>query len=180
MAISDEQLEEYKQLYEEIGRNSQISQNVFVANVAVTAGLIGYGLDAESGTIFLSPFAIIIPSLFFLASQLESTTRIGSYISVFIEDDSEKLKWENRWFSLRKNKLLPSRRKYTLSISGLYGLLSVVCILLAFQYWENDKWIFVAVISPIILLVSLGVSLLIRAFSLEHCEAYINAWKKLS
>ena len=180
MTISEEQLEEYKQLYEEIGRNSQISQNVFVANVAVTAGLIGYGLDAESGTIFLSPFAIIIPSLFFLASQLESTTRIGSYIGVFIENHSEKLNWENRWFELRKKELLPSRRKYTLSISGLYGLLSIVCLLLAFQYWNDEIWIYFVVVSPIVVLVSMGVSLLIRAFSLEHCEAYINAWKKLS
>lgn len=172
-------MDEYKQLYEEIGRNSQISQNVFVANVAVTAGLIGYGLDAGLGPIFLAPFAIIIPSLFFLASQLESTTRIAAYIYVFIEEGSDDLNWESRWFAIRKRGLLPSRRKYALSLSGLYGLLSVVCVLLALQYWGADIWIFVLVISPIILFVALGVKLIVRAFSLDLSEAYINAWKKI-
>ena len=85
MSPEQPNLDEHKHLYAEIGRNSHISQNVFVANVAVTSGLIGYGLNTESGPIFLAPFAIIIPSLFFLSSQLESTTRIAAYIVVFLE-----------------------------------------------------------------------------------------------
>lgn len=172
-------LEEYKQLYDEIGRNSQITQSVFVANVGVTAALIGYGLNAGNGTIFLAPFAIIIPSLFFLASQLESTTRIAAYLSVFIEHDSEMLKWESRWLQLRTRGLLPSRRKYTLSLSGLYGLLSLVCILLAFQYWQGNKCWFFAIVTVILLLVAWGILLLVRAFSLQLCEDYIHSWRKL-
>ena len=147
--------------------------------MAVTVGLIGYGFNAESGLIFLAPFAIIIPSLFFLASQFESTTRIASYISVFIEEGNDNLNWESRWFLLRKKGLLPSQRKYTLSLSGLYGLLSVVCILLALLYWNSDRWLFVLVVSPIILLVAIGVRFLVKAFSLDLCEAYINAWKRI-
>ena len=172
-------MDEYSQLYGEIGRNSQISQNVFVANVAVTAALIGYGLDAEQGPIFLAPFAIIIPSLFFLSSQLESTTRIAAYISVFLESDNDDLNWESRWFLLRKQNLLPSRRKYTLSISGLYGLLSFVCVLLSLQYWSYDWWFFAAVVIPILFFIAAGVFSLVRAFSLENCEAYMNAWQNL-
>ena len=84
MSPEQPSLDEHRQLYAEIGRNSQISQNVFLGNVAVTSGLIGYGLDSQSGPIFLAPFAIIIPSLFFLSSQLESTTRIAAYIVVFM------------------------------------------------------------------------------------------------
>ena len=53
--------DEDKHLYAEIGPNSQISQNVFVANVAVTSGLIGYGLEAQTAPVFLAPFAIIVP-----------------------------------------------------------------------------------------------------------------------
>ena len=67
MSLSRDSLEEYKNLYSEVGRNSQICQNVFLGNVAVTAGIFGYGLDAQLGTIFLAPFAPV-PS--FLALYL--------------------------------------------------------------------------------------------------------------
>ena len=179
MTDTNNQDNEYKQLYDEIGRNSVISQNVFIANVAVTASLIGYGLSSESGSIFLAPFAIIIPSLFFLASQLESTTRIACYIIVYLESNNRNINWENRWFNLRDKNLIPSKRKYTLSLSGLYGLLGIVCLLLSFRYWEYDKCIFFYISSPIVLLHIRGVTMIIRAFSLKLCKAYIEAWQKL-
>lgn len=176
---TDNIIAEYNQLYAEIGRNSQITQYVFLANVTATAILIGYGLNTELGTIFLSPFAVIIPSLFFLASQLESTTRIASYIKVFLESDSKTLNWETKWMELRAKSLLPHRRKYTLSLSGIYGLLSISCIVLAVIYWEHDFWILVAVTAPIVALVYLGISSLIRAFSIEFCKTYEKKWEKL-
>ncbi len=178
MGGEDQLIEEYKRLCAEIGRNSQISQNVFVANVGVTAVLIGYGLESSAGPIFLSPFAIIIPSLFFLASQLESTTRIAAYISVFFEKHHQ-LNWETRWLRLRQNRLLPTMRMYAPSLSGLYGLISAVCLCLAYVYWcDKLRW-FIAVAVIIAVLVFLGIRMLIRAFSLELCETYIRAWEKL-
>lgn len=177
---ADKIIAEYNHLYAEIGRNSQISQHVFVANVATTAVLIGYGLNAKLGPIFLSPFAIIIPSLFFLSSQLESTTRIASYIKVFLESDLDSLNWETRWMALRQIQgLMPHQRKYTLSISGLYGLLSISCILLSFIYWKYEMWIFAIVTLPITMLVYLGISSLVKAFSLPFCEKYEKIWEKL-
>jgi len=176
----DDSIEEYKHLYAEIGRNSQISQNVFVANVAVTSGLIGYGLDSGLADIFLTPFAIIIPSLFFLSSQFESTTRIAAYITVFHETENQYLNWETRWLEIRKRQFLPAKRKYTLSISGLYGFISLICILLALRFWAEDeyKW-FVAITVPILLLVALGIRNMLRAFSPEFCESYLASWKRL-
>ena len=168
--------EEYKTLYGEIGRNSQICQHVFLANVAVTAGLIGYGLDSGIGVVFLAPFAIIIPSLFFLASQLESTTRIAAYILVFFEQTQGEFNWETRWLKLRENRLMPSKRKYTLSLSGLYGLLSVTCLLLAYQYWEHGTGSFLLTAVPIALLVMAGVRLIVRAFSIGLARSYVQSW----
>ncbi|MHC4669901.1 MAG: hypothetical protein ACYTFD_16040 [Planctomycetota bacterium] len=172
-------LEEYKHLYAEIGRNSQIAQNVFVANVAVTSGLIGYGLNAGFAPIFLAPFAIIVPSLFFLASQLESTTRIAAYISVFFESSSNELNWEQRRLTLRTAGL-PSKRKYTLSLSGLYGFVSIVCVLLCFHYWAYSRFAFLLVVVPVALLVVWGVRVIVRAFSLELAREYIAAWEELA
>ncbi len=179
MNPENEILKEYDHLYAEIGRNSQITQNVFVANVAVTSGLIGYGLEAGSSLIFLAPFAIMVPSLFFLASQMESTTRIAAYVTTFIERDIDALNWESRWLELRQKDLLPSKRKYALSLSGLYSLISIVCILLSFKYWPYDIGRFAAVVAPIAVLMSMGLRLLVRAFSLTLCEAYVSAWEKL-
>lgn len=171
--------EEYKHLYQEIGRNSQISQNVFVANVTVTAALISYGLNQQAGSIFLAPFAILVPSLFFLASQLESTTRIAAYLVVFFESDSAELQWETRWLALRERGLLPSAAKYTFSLSGLYGLLSAVCLLLALRYWEFAVWWYPAVAVPIVLAVIAGVAAVVAAFSLPRVNAHVAAWRRL-
>ena len=179
MGISEEAIEQYKQLYAEIGRNAQIAQNVFVANLAVVGGLIGYGLNTERGIIFLAPFAVIIPSLFFLASQFESTTRIATYIIVFIEPYSDMLKWESRWLQIRQKKLLPADRKYTLSLSGLYILVSAMCILLAFRYCQTPRYWLVTIVIPIIVLLTLGIKQIIRAFSLLLYEQYIESWQKL-
>jgi NhaP-type Na+/H+ or K+/H+ antiporter len=180
MSDQDVRMEEYRHLYQEIGRNSQISQNVFLGNVAVTAGLIGYGLESSSGPIFLAPFAIIVPSLFFLASQLESTTRIAAYIVVYFEDQIAALQWESRWLAIRQiPNLLPSKRKYTLSVSGLYGMVSAVCLLLALAHWDHAAWSYLLVASPIVVLVVQGVSLIIHAFSLNLVEEYVTSWRGL-
>ena len=177
MGGEDQLIEEHKRLCGEIGRNSQISQNVFVANVGVTAVLIGYGLESSFGPIFLSPFAIIISSLFFLASQLQSTTRIAAYISVFFEKHHQ-LNWETRWLRLRQNRLLPTMRMYAPSLSGLYGLISAVC-LCSYVYWCDKLHWFIAIAAIITVMVFLGIGMLIRALSLELCETYIRAWEKL-
>lgn len=171
--------EEYNHLYQEIGRNSQIIQNVFVANVAVTSGLIGYGLSSEYGLIFLSPLAIILPSLFFLASQLESTTRIAAYLLVFHERENPVLNWETRWLEIRKRGLLPSKRKYTFSLTGLYGLISMLCIALAYKYWTSTDLWFVASMLPIVTLLALGIRSVTQALSLELIESYISSWEAL-
>ena len=176
---SDGRMEEYRHLYQEIGRNSQISQNVFLGNVAVTAGLIGYGLQSGFAPIFLAPFAIIVPSLFFLASQLESTTRIAAYLAVYFEEDSADLNWESRWLALRRDSLMPTKRKYTLSLSGLYGLLSLMCLLLALQYWSESAWSFLITVTPIVVLVTHGVNLIVQSFSLQLVDAYMTSWRIL-
>lgn len=172
-------IEEYRHLYQEIGRNAQVSQNVFVANFTVTAALIGYGLSEPTGPIFLAPFAILVPSLFFLASQLESTTRIAAYLLVFFESDSKEFRWETRWLKLRKRGLLPAQRMYTLSLSGLYGLLSIVCLLLALRWWEFSICLYLAAAIPIVLTVGAGVVALRATFSITRVDAHIAAWQTL-
>lgn len=179
MKLERPQGEEYETLRAEVDRNSQITATVFLANITVTAALIGYGLSSKLGPIFLSPFAIIIPSLFFISSQLESTTRIAAYILVFFEADSKELNWETRWLEIRQKGLLPHKRKYTFSLSGLYGALSVGCIMLAGFFWPMDWWMYGTAVVLIALLVLFGILSLSRAFSLQFCKQYVEAWTKV-
>ncbi len=178
MVAADNLLEEYKALRGEIDRNSQIMSNVFLANIAATGALIGYGLDKHRAEIFLAPFAFLIPSMFFITSQMQSTRRIASYIRVFLEP-ALGLQWENRWMALRARKLLPIRRKYAASLSALYTLLCSVCLLLAIESWETPwHWLPVAVV-PIVLMAFLGVRSVYNGFSHDLAKDFDEAWTRL-
>ncbi len=177
-APKDARLEEYRSLRDEIGRNSQLTANVFLANVTATGVLFGFGFEMTNGVIFLSPLAILIPSLFFLTSQLESTTRIASYIKVVLEPELD-LGWERDWWEVRRRGLLPRKRKYTMAISGLYGALNATCFILAWAYWEASPRMFFVAAVPLIVLVTLGISSLTGAFSRSRTEDYDSTWGKL-
>lgn len=175
----DTLLAEYRSLREEIGRNSQLTATVFLANVTATGVLFGFGFETSKWTIFLSPFAILIPSLFFISSQLESTTRIASYLKIVLEPRL-RLSWESDWWKVRECGTLPRRRKYTLSVSGLFGTLSVSCVFLAALYCDMASlWKLGLTIVPLAILVALGVYNLVGAFSPTIAEEYDAMWSKL-
>jgi hypothetical protein len=176
--MSKDTIEEYKSLRDEIGRNSEITANVFLANISLSAAIIAYGLSSKTGAIFLTPFAVIIPSLFFFASQLESTTRIASYIQVFVEPELD-LRWEKRWLEIRKQKLLPHYRKYTLSLTGLYGSLGLACLILAYVYWNATIRTYLFTVIPIMVLLVLSIITLHKAFSTDFCKKYSEKWQEL-
>ncbi len=172
-------LSEYQTLRQEISDNSKNVATVFLANTTVTAALIGYGLSVEDvdSAVFLTPFAVLIPSLFYIASQLESTTRISQYLRVVLEPRIGLL-WQQRWFDLRKKAKIPHRRKFILSVSGLYGTLGVVCVLLAAEGWKHELH-FVAVVAPLAALLVWPIVLVRRAFSMAFRDAYAAAWTEL-
>ncbi|NOZ82451.1 MAG: hypothetical protein GXN98_01330 [Euryarchaeota archaeon] len=176
MGASPEREREYESLRAEINQNSQITSTVFIASITVTASLLGYGLNAGSGLVLLSPLAILIPSIFFITSQLESTTRIAAYIAVFLEEGKG---WESRWFELRRRGMLPRRRTYTISLAALYAGAGLLCVLLAFMYWEYGLLLFALAALPPLLLLYLGLRAMLESFSMEMCRAYMRAWESL-
>jgi len=170
---------EYNRLYDEIQSNSQITATVFTVTMTATATLIGFGLDRGVWGVFLAPFALIIPSLYFLASQMASTTKNAAYIAEVLEPAMQPVHWEADWhaFRLHRRKMSRFRFTYTGSISGLYGLVSVACIALAWLYafttatqhpWELHL---LGTLSAIILLFTIHASrTLIYALSSEYTE----------
>jgi hypothetical protein len=178
-------LEEYRTLRDEIRHNSEITARTFIFTVTVTVTVIAAGLTIGFWAIFLSPFAIIVPVMYFLASQLESTTRIASYIRVRLEPKLEGLNWQTDWFRLREKKLISHRHKYTSSITGLYQGLSVVCLLLSWIYLfsKDHDLIHVIILSItsviVVVLITLATLSIRNAFSSSFRDRYNKAWLDL-
>lgn len=171
--------EEYNNLKNEIEENSKITSNLFIANVTITATLIGLGLSASTkGLILLTPFIVLIPSVLFIVSKLESTTRISSYLRIFIESEFDG-GWHTHWFQLRDKKLLPTSRKYTASITLLYFSLFSITGIVSGMYWDLKSISFIIVISPIVCASLLSLFFLQRSFSKTLRRQYNKAWLKL-
>lgn len=86
---------EYEALRQEIITNAEMIAEVFTISITVAVMIIGYGIqrtqeqkgEASRGLLFLCPLGILIPSLWFIFSQLESTVQIATYIQTFLEKE---------------------------------------------------------------------------------------------
>jgi predicted neutral ceramidase superfamily lipid hydrolase len=172
---------EYNSLREEIKNNSQVTAQIFTVTITATALLIGYATQTKNWIVFLSPFAVLIPSLWFISSQLESTIRIATYIKTFIEPKIEDLNWENKLFQLRRSGMMPER-KYTLSITGIYGTIGLVCLVFSwvFMDYTTVNIIILSIVSPIVGGIMLFVALDVKkCFGLDFYLKYCKVWEEL-
>ncbi len=176
---------EYQYLYDEIKSNSQHCANIFTISITVTASLIGYGISSGTWGIFLAPFVLLIPALFFLSSQMESTVKNAAYILVFIEPQQKSISWENDWYQLRQHGLVPSNPmgKYTLSISGLYGFISFLCLGLAWIYLYPRDLQNMILLGSLSVVVFILMFIVIRSINViyraDFGQKYLEAWEKL-
>jgi len=178
-------LEEYKTLKDEIQSNSDWTGKAFIFTITVTATLISFGLTHNNWAIFLSPFLIIIPSMFFVSSKMESTTRIGSYIRIMIEPKIKGLNWQSNWLELRKGKLLPKKRKYSLSIITQFSGISILCLGMSWTRFLSSnhsqyELILIIALSLIIIVFYMIAHIAIKqSFDMNYRVKYDEAWKKL-
>ena len=176
---------EYQYLYDEIRGNSQISANVFTISITATATIIGYGISSGIWGIFLAPFVVLIPALFFIASQMESTIKNAAYIAVFIEPDDDFINWENHWLALRARGLIPSNPmgRYSLSVSGLFGLVFFLCLALAWVYISPKNSQNIIILSSITIVTGILLVIVVRSlhviFTPGFAQKYVEAWQKL-
>ncbi|MCJ7458772.1 MAG: hypothetical protein MUP17_07255 [candidate division Zixibacteria bacterium] len=177
---------EYKALREEIKNNSQVIANIFTVTITGMAVLTGYGFKEKNWVIFLCSFVMLIPALWFIASQLESTVRIATYIRTCIEPYVDGLRWENKLSQLRKSNLVPER-KYTLSITGIYGAIGITCILLSWIFfpWGGKGYSIIELVILIIasvVLVATMVQVILnvsKCFGQDFGSKYCKAWREL-
>ncbi|MBN2000439.1 hypothetical protein JW935_23010 [candidate division KSB1 bacterium] len=176
---------EYQYLYDEIKGNSQHCANIFTISITVTASLIGYGISSGIWGIFLAPFVLLIPALYFLSSQMESTIKSATYIYVFIEQGNKSISWETDWLQLRQNGLVPSNPmgKYTVSISGLYGFISFLCLGLAWIYLTPRNLENIILLSSMSVFISILMFIVLRTIIViykdDFIQKYIQAWQVL-
>lgn len=131
---------EYTALREEINNNSSVIAQVFTISITGAVVILGFGIEQKLWTICLVPALLLLPSLLFISSQLESTVRIAAYIAVFIEPNPSVRKymaWETALGHTRKGNGKSkgkgrdrSRLYYLRSVLGIYlmGLLACVIV----------------------------------------------------
>ena len=137
---------EYEALRQEIIANAGIIADVFTVSITAAVVILGYGIQREQETegdtgswlLFLCPLGILVPSLWFISSQLESTVQIATYIQTFLEEGQDVLNWETRLSLLRQTDTHPSML-YTFSISTVYIGLGMVSLVLSICYVFKNK-----------------------------------------
>lgn len=188
--IMELEFSEYEALRQEIIANAGVIAEIFTISVTAAVVILGYGIQREQETegytgswlLFLCPLGILLPSLWFISSQLESTVQIATYIQTFIEKGQDVLNWETRLFLLRQAGTSPGKL-YTFSISTVYVALGVVSLYLSIFYvFKNKKGMIdriVRVALCVALFVPLGVAN--KEFNMrltpEFTQAYNEKWE---
>ena len=175
---------EYKSLRDEIAQYRLINSNIYLANITITAVLLGYAIkDNPVWYMFLSPFFIIIPSIILIATNTSLTARIGTYILVFIESNLETLNWETNLQILRGKDLMKSKKSsFASSIFLLFILLSGFCLSLCCLYLitKNDiNTISISSISIVLISLILAFLQLRKVSKREYIDDYIESWTEV-
>lgn len=112
--------------------------------------------------------------------QIDSTLRIGAYIYVFIEPETE-CQWETRLYKydqLHKNQY--STKKSSIDA---YWCVSIVCLLLSIVNLDYTNWnlmFYVTIIGQIIVVVICGYLFIKkRPDYVETKQKYVNEWLEI-
>lgn len=177
---TDVLLAEFNALRDEINTNSQIVAQVTTISLTAASVLIGYGFQQHSWIIFLSPPVLLIPSLWLVTSQLRSTIQIATYIYAVLEPKLGSMRWERELFKMHQKGLTP-KSAYTVSITGVYALITLACIVFAWIFLGDFTSQLVGVLwvaSLVILFTSLiAVRNANKTFGAAFYSAYIEAWR---
>ena len=159
-SMSDELLEEYKSVREDIFRSQQARLYIVgFAYAAVGAGLVpavrDFTSSRELSVLAFLAFAevLVLAAVLTTIYYTRDIDQKGAYIRRFIEPRTADLRWETRWLRYRQNRrsLLPSRLALGQSktFSFLYMVLTVGLLLsgaAAQAYSTLDAWAAVLVI----------------------------------
>lgn len=121
---------EYESLREEIMKSMQIVKEYRSIMYTIVVATLAFAFNKGIAILFLVPFSAIIPIYLLSMHQIDSVLRLGAYIYVFLEPETE-CKWETRLYEydvMHKNQY--STKK--ISIDS-YWCVSFCC-LIRFRY----------------------------------------------
>lgn len=177
-------IQEYKTLRDEIKGNAQRVSQIIAVSISSTALLLGYGIETRNWIVLLSPFATLLPAVWFIGSQLESTVRAASYIKICIEPQTKDLRWENRLdkFRLEANSC---KNMYTFSITYLFRFLGFVCLFFSWMFmltsdFNQTNIVVLVLVSVTLILVLMCLTKdLGRYFEQGFNSSYCRKWEEL-
>lgn len=171
---------EYEALRNEIIYSMQIIKNYRSLLYTIVIAVLALAFQSDNVVMFLIPFLVIIPIYLLEMHQVDSTARIGAYISVFIEPETD-CQWETRLLKYEKTYKNNNRNKE--SLINPYWCISFGCIILSFMklnyYNRNINFyiIFAEQIFAFVLCVFVFIKKNVN--SLETKEKYIKEWNEI-
>lgn len=171
---------EYETLREEILSSMQTVKSYRNLLYTIVIAALAFALDKDEAILFLVPFGAIVLIYLLAMHQIDSAMRLGAYIYVFIEPETE-CQWETRlhkYDNLHKNQY--STKKSSIDS---YWCMSFCCLLLSvlkLDYHNKDANFYLTVITQIIILIICSyIFLKKRPNYLTTKEKYINEWKEI-
>lgn len=171
---------EYEALRAEILQSMQIVKNYRSLLYTIVVAALAFAFEKNEAILFLVPFFAIIPIYLLSLHQIDSTIRIGAYIYVFIEQETD-INWETRLYNYDKLHINEYSTK-KLSVDS-YQCLSLCCIILSvlkLNYCCIDLNLFFTIFVQII--ISALCIYIFKNKKIDYLlvkEKYINEWKEI-
>lgn len=171
---------EYEALRNEIIYSMQIIKNYRSLLYTIVIAVLAIAFQSDHAVMFLVPFLVIIPIYLLEMHQVDSTARIGAYILVFIEPETE-CQWETRLLKYERTYKKDNRNKE--SLINPYWCISFGCVLLSFMKLDyyNRNINFYIILAEQIFAFVLWVFVFMKnnVNSLEAKEKYRKEWNEI-
>lgn len=173
--------DEYQALREEIMHSQQEIKNYRNLLYTIVAAILVFAVEGgEKSILYLVPFVVIIPIFLAEMHQIDAMLRIGTYIYIFIEPNTE-CQWETRLYTYGK---LHRNEYSTKNVSiDAYVMLSVCCITLSLLKLDFKKCDFNFYLTIVLQIIILGVCIYLfktkRFDYSERKDKYIKEWKDI-
>lgn len=172
--------EEYKMLREEILQSMQVVKNYRTLVYTITVAILAFAFDKGESILFLIPFCAIIPLYLLAMHQIDSTMRIGAYIYVFIEPETE-CKWETRLYNydcLHKNEY--STKKSSVDPYWVTGLCCLLFSVLSLDFCHRGAEFYFTLLLQLLVVILSGIVFLTKRVDyISTKEKYISEWQEI-
>ena len=171
---------EYEALREEILYSMQVVKNYRSLLYTIVVAALAFAFDKDESILFLVPFSAIIPIYILAMHQIDSTMRIGAYIYVFLEPETD-CKWETRLLKYdQMHKKQYSTKKTSIDA---YWCVSIGCLLLSvirLDYANINLMFYVTIILQILILIICSYLFIKKRPDYAVAkEKYINEWLEI-